>query len=61
MRKKTIKSKLDINKIETKKKSQKGSMKLKSWFLKKISKINKPLARLAKRNRERAQINKTKN
>lgn len=36
-------------------------MKLKSWFLKKISKINKPLARLAKRNRERDQINKTKN
>ena len=33
----------------------------KSWFFKKINKIDKPLVRLIKKKRERAQINKTRN
>ena len=33
----------------------------KSWFFKKISKIDKPLAGLIKKKRERAQINKIRN
>ena len=33
----------------------------KSWFLEKISKIDKPLARLIKEDRERAHINKIRN
>ena len=33
----------------------------KSWFFEKINKIDKPLARLIKKKRERAQINKTRN
>ena len=33
----------------------------KSWFLEKISKIDKPLARLIKEERERAHINKIRN
>ena len=33
----------------------------KSWFFKKINKIDKPLARLIKKKRERTQINKIRN
>ena len=33
----------------------------KSWFFEKINKIEKPLARLIKKKRERTQINKTRN
>ena len=33
----------------------------KSWFFEKINKINKLLARLIKKKRERAQINKVRN
>ena len=33
----------------------------KSWFFEKINKINKPLGRLIKKKRERAQINKIRN
>ena len=33
----------------------------KIWFLKKINKIDKPLARLIKKKREKTQINKLKN
>ena len=33
----------------------------KSWFFEKISKIDKPLARLIKKKRERTQINKIRN
>ena len=33
----------------------------KSWFFEKINKIDKPLARLIKKKRERAQINKIRN
>ena len=35
--------------------------KLKSWFLEKINRIDKPLARLNKKKRERTQINKIRN
>ena len=35
--------------------------KTKSWFLEKINKIDKPLARLTKNKREKKQINKIRN
>ena len=35
--------------------------KTKSWFLEKINKIDKPLARLIKKQREKNQINKIRN
>ena len=35
--------------------------KAKSWFFEKINKIDKPLARLIKKKRERTQINKIRN
>ena len=33
--------------------------KTKSWFFEKINKINKPLARLIKKKREKNQVNRT--
>ena len=62
-RKEIIKMRAEINEIETKKKkkTQKRSMKQKSWFFEKINKIYKPLARLIKQKRERTQINKIRN
>ena len=35
--------------------------KTKNWFFEKVSKIDKPLARLTKKRRERTQINKIRN
>ena len=35
--------------------------KTKSWFFEKINKIDKPLARLIKKKKERTQINKIRN
>ena len=35
--------------------------KTKSWFLEKINKIDKPLARLIKKKREKTQINRISN
>ena len=35
--------------------------KSKSWFFEKINKIDKPLARLTKKKREKNQVNKTRN
>ena len=35
--------------------------KTKGWFFEKINKIEKPLARLIKKKREKNQINKTRN
>ena len=35
--------------------------KTKSWFFEKMNKIDKPLARLIKKKRERTQINKIRN
>ena len=56
-RKEIIKFRAEINEIETKKTIAKINLK-KSWFFEKINKIDKPLARLIKKKRERTQINK---
>ena len=59
-RKEIIKIRAEINEIETKKTSGKIN-ETKSWFFEKINKIDKPLARLIKKKRERTQINKIRN
>ena len=59
-RKEIIKIRAEINEIETKKTVAKIN-RTKSWFFEKINKIDKPLARLIKKNRERTQINKIRN
>lgn len=56
-RKEIIKIKEEINKIETQKTIEKIN-KTKSWFFEKLNKIDKPLARLTKKRRERTQITK---
>ena len=56
-RKEIIKIRVEINEIETKKTIAKIN-KTKSWFFEKINKIDKPLARLIKRKREKTQINR---
>ena len=43
------------------KKQQKTINETNSWFFEKINKIDKPLARLIKKKREKAQINKIRN
>ena len=43
------------------KKQFKKINKTKSWFFERVNKIDKPLARLTKRKRERTQINKIRN
>ena len=43
------------------KKTIANSNKTKSWFFEKINKIDKPLARLIKKKREKTQINRTRN
>ena len=53
-RKEIIKIRAEINETETIAKINKT----KSWFFEKINKIDKPLARLIKKKRERTQINK---
>ena len=47
----------EINEIETNKTIEKVN-ETKSWFFEKMNKIDKPLARLIEKKRERAQINK---
>ena len=59
-RKEIIKISSEINEKEMKEKIAKIS-KTKNWFFKKINKIDKPLARLIKKKRERTQINKIRN
>ena len=59
-RKDVINIRAEINEIETKKTIAKIN-KTKSWCFEKINKINKPLARLMKKKRERTQINKIRN
>ena len=59
-RKEIIKIRAEINETERKKTIAKIN-KTKSWFFEKINKIDKPLARLIKRKRERTQINKIRN
>ena len=55
-RKEIIKIRAEINEIETKKTIEKIN-ETKSWFFEKINKIDKPLARLIKKKRERSQVN----
>jgi hypothetical protein len=50
---------IQINKIETKNTLQRIN-ETESWFFKKINKIDKPLANLTIKKRERTQINKFK-
>ena len=59
-RKEIIKIQAEINKKETKETMPKIN-KAKSWFFDKINKIDKPLARLIKKKREKNQINKIRN
>ena len=58
-RKEIIKIRAEINEIEKKKIAKIN--KTKSWLFEKINKIDKPLARLIKKKRERTQINKIRN
>ena len=55
-----MKIRAEINEIESKKTIAKIN-KTKSWFFEKINKIDKSLARLIKKKRERTQINKIRN
>ena len=59
-RKEIIKFKAEINEKETKETIAKIN-KAKSWFFEKINKIDKPLARLIKKKREKNQVNKIRN
>ena len=59
-RKEIIKIRAEINEKETKETIAKIN-KTKSWFFEKINKIDKPLARLMKKKREKNQINKVRN
>ena len=59
-RKEIIKIRAEIHEIERKKTIAKIN-ETKSWFFEKINKIDKPLARLIKKKREKTQINKIKN
>ena len=59
-RKEIIKIRAEINAKETKETIAKIN-KAKSWFFEKINKIDKPLARLIKKKREKNQINKIRN
>ena len=58
-RKETLKIRAEINAKETKETIAKN--KAKSCFFAKINKIDKPLARLIKKQREKNQINKIRN
>ncbi|KAK1327427.1 hypothetical protein QTO34_014141 [Cnephaeus nilssonii] len=59
-RKEITKIRVEINDIETKETIHKIN-KTKSWFFERINKIDGPLARLTKKQRERTQINKIRN
>ena len=59
-RKEIIKNRSEINEKEMKETIAKIN-KSKSWFFEKINKIDKPLARLIKRKREKTQINTIRN
>ena len=56
-RKEILKIRAEINAKETKETIAKIN-KAKSWFLEKINKLDKPLARLIKKQREKNQLNK---
>jgi hypothetical protein len=55
-----IKLRAEINQIETKRTIQRIN-KTRNWFSEKINKIDKPLDRLTRRDRDSIQINKIKN
>ena len=59
-RKEIIQIRAEINEKETKETTAKTN-KTKSWFFEKINKIDKLLARLIKKQREKNQINKIRN
>ena len=59
-RKEIIKIQAEINEKETKETIVKIN-RTKSWFFEKINKIDKPLARVIKKEREKNQINKIRN
>ena len=59
-RKEILKIKAEINAMETKETTTEIN-KANSWFFTKINKIDKPLARLIKKQREKNQINKIRN
>ena len=59
-REETIKIRTEINDKETKETTAKIN-KTKSWFFEKINKIDKPLARLIQKKREKNQISKIRN
>ena len=59
-RKEIIKIRSEVNKKEIKETIAKMN-KTKSWFFEKINKIDKRLARLIKKKREKTQINKIRN
>ena len=59
-RKEILKIRAEINAKETKETIAKIN-KAKSWFFEKINKIDKPLVRLIKKQREKNEINKTRN
>ena len=59
-RKEILKSRAEINAKETKETIAKIN-KAKSWLIEKINKIDKPLGRLIKKQREKNQINKIRN
>ena len=59
-RKEIINIRTEINETGMKETIEKVN-ETKSWFFEKINKIDKPLARLIKKKRERAQINKIRN
>ena len=57
-RKEILKIRAEINAKETSKETIAKINKANSWFFEKINKIDKPLARLIKKQREKNQINK---
>ena len=59
-RKEIIKIQVEINEKEMKETIVKIN-KTKCWFFEKINKVDKPLARLIKKKREKNQINKIRN
>ena len=59
-RKENLKIRAEINAKETKD-TIANINKAKSWFFERINKIDKPLARLIKKQREKNQINKIRN
>ena len=57
MRKQLIKIRAEINELETSSTVEQIN-RTRSWFFERVNKIDKPLARLSQKNRERTQINK---